>query len=145
MILLDHTDELDGIPPELLERVAGILPYDWLLPVTRPRRMGEPSKQLYLTEDTLNKNMNAMPGVAGHLSPHALRRKFASEGKTAGVMADGEAKMILDHLEGEAGTSPAATTTSTRASPASARSYCGGRRGSKSSARRRSRPIRRST
>jgi hypothetical protein len=103
VILLDHADELDGIPPELLERVVGILPYDWLLPVTRPRRNGEPNKQLYLTEDTLNKNMNAMPGVAGHLSPHALRRKIASEGKAAGVLADGEVKMILDHLEGEAG------------------------------------------
>ncbi|MBX9830220.1 MAG: hypothetical protein K2Y27_35145 [Xanthobacteraceae bacterium] len=103
VILLDHADELDGIPEPMLEKVVGILPHDWLFPVTRPRHKGQAPKQAYLSEDTLNHNILAMPGVAGDLSPHTLRRKFASEGKAAGVIADNEAKLILDHLEGEAG------------------------------------------
>jgi hypothetical protein len=102
VILLDHADELAGVPEAMLDKVVGILPHDWLFPVTRPRRKGQAPKQAYLSEDTLNHNILAMPGVAGDLSPHALRRKFASEGKAACIMADGEAKLILDHMEGQA-------------------------------------------
>ena len=49
---------------------------------------------------TLNHNMDAMPGVYGHLSPHRLRVAFSSYGKKFGGFADGEAKLILDHTEG---------------------------------------------
>lgn len=75
----------------------------WLFPVARARRAGQTAKTPYMNEGALNKNMDAMPGVYGHLSPHALRRAFGSYGKKVGGFADGEAKMLLDHLEGEGG------------------------------------------
>jgi hypothetical protein len=73
----------------------------WLFPVARPRRKGEPNKTEHMSRSTLNHNMDAMPGVYGHLSPHAMRRAIASYGKLIGGFADGEVKMLLDHLEGE--------------------------------------------
>lgn len=67
-----------------------------------------------MSKDTLNHSMEAMPGVAGDLSPHALRRKLGSEGIAAKVMEDGESKLILDHLRGAAGDVTRGTTISAR-------------------------------
>ena len=43
-----------------------------------------------MAEDTLNGNMDAMPGVRRALSPHRLRVAFGSYGKKFGGFADGE-------------------------------------------------------
>jgi integrase len=75
-------------------------PWDWYFPVARERRRGIANVQPYMSESTLNHNIAAMPGVKGALSPHALRRAFGSYGTLVGGFADGEAKLILDHLEG---------------------------------------------
>jgi Arm DNA-binding domain len=72
----------------------------WLFPVARPRHAGTAPKTPHMNVGTLNHNMDAMPGVYGHLSPHRLRVAFSSYGKKFGGFADGEAKMILDHTEG---------------------------------------------
>src|ERR1019366_9274000 len=64
-------------------------------------RGGSTPKRPHMSEGVLNKNMDAMPGVHGALSPHALRRAFGSYDSPVGGVAKGEAKMILDHLEGE--------------------------------------------
>ena len=72
----------------------------WLFPAARLRRIGQPQKDPFMAEDTLNNNMSAMPGVSGALSPHALRRAFGSYGSMFGKFAKDEAKIILDHSEG---------------------------------------------
>jgi integrase len=74
---------------------------DWYFPVSRKRRKGIPNLQPHMSESTLNQNIAAMPGVAGILSPQALRRAFASYGSKIGKFTKGQAAMILDHLEGE--------------------------------------------
>jgi hypothetical protein len=81
-----------------------IVPWDWYFPVARPRSLGVPNQQPHMAESTLNHNMAAMPGVKNELSPHALRRAFASYGTRLKIFKnDAEAKIILDHTEGDAG------------------------------------------
>ncbi|OYX80770.1 MAG: hypothetical protein B7Y77_00115, partial [Bradyrhizobium sp. 35-63-5] len=78
-----------------------LVPWDWYFPVARPRYKGVANLQSYMSESTLNHNIAAMPGVVGVLSPHPMRRAFASYGKLFGGFTKGQAAMILDHLEGE--------------------------------------------
>lgn len=73
----------------------------WYFPVARARRKGQPPKDQHMNVSTLNHNIDAMPGVYRMLSPHALRRAFGSYGSMFGGFKKDEAKMVLDHLEGE--------------------------------------------
>jgi hypothetical protein len=75
----------------------------WLFPVSRARKKGDQPLQPHMSEGVLNKNIDCMPGLDDALSPQALRRGFASFGKKFLGFADGEAKMVLDHMEGEGG------------------------------------------
>lgn len=102
-----HQVPLVGWVTELVDSLERQRPPDdetgWLFPVARARRKGQQPKTPHMSEGTLNKNMDAMPGVYGYLSPHALRRAIASYGAEFGGFADGEVDMLLDHLEGKAG------------------------------------------
>lgn len=79
-----------------LDLLAGEQP--WLLPVSRPRRVGQQPKHEYMEPGALNQTIAAMPGV--RFGTHAFRVALASYGtEDLGWFPD-DAKLILDHLEG---------------------------------------------
>ena len=94
-----HLVPLLGFAAEAARRLdarAGDQP--WLLPITKSRKLGQPTKTQYIDPRTLSRTLEAMPGVS--LSPQAFRRAAATYGPQDLGWYKDDAKLILDHLEG---------------------------------------------
>jgi integrase len=79
-----------------LDRLAGDQP--WMLPVARPRHAGKQPKRPHIDPSALTHALAALPGVG--FGPHAFRAAFATYSRQDLGWARGDAKLILDHMEG---------------------------------------------
>jgi hypothetical protein len=79
---------------ERLERLADVDDTNWIFPAGKTNRSDRPHAEAGLFNDYLE----AMPGVSW--SPHGARYAFATYGEGQLGFAQGEASLILDHLEG---------------------------------------------
>ena len=79
-----------------LDKLAGEQP--WLLPVARPRRIGQQPKLPHVNPRAVRDAIESMPGV--EFSSHGLRAALATYGPEDLGWLAADAKLILDHLEG---------------------------------------------
>lgn len=71
---------------------------DWLLPAGKSVKSGKKARTPHMNASTLTTWMLEMPGL--ELSPHPWRAAIATYGPQHLGWASGDAKLLLDHLEG---------------------------------------------